>query len=213
MAAFLAHHAPITVVITISGNTDNTRHINEKNGQTFLAGTPVAVDGTGNVIAWAGTGGGVAAVIAGVAMEDAHNLASSGAGAPSGFVGVGFPGTGTTFGSVPNESLAVNIPRGAPFVTGQILFNTAIDDTIFEAMFDNSTLGTSVGATPTQAMINTQFGLTADLTAPIYWYVDGGKVTAGANTVVELVEISPIDGLIPNARVRFKFLRSASQYS
>jgi hypothetical protein len=70
-----------------------------------------------------------------------------------------------------------------------------------------------VGATPTQAMINTQFGLTADLTAPIYWYVDGAKVTAGTNTVVELVEISPIDGLIPNARVRFKFLRSASQYS
>ena len=209
MAAFLAHHAPITVVETISGNTDNTDSINERLSQTFLAGTPVQLN-AGTVQAWDGAT--VAAGVAGVAMEDAHNLASSGLGAPGAFTGVGFPGTGTTFGSVPNEPSAVNIPRGAPFVTGQILFNKAIDDTIFAAMFDNSTLGTSVGATPTQATIGGHFGLTADLTAPIYWYVDGAKVTDGANTVVEVVGISTVTGFIPNGIVFFKFLRSASVY-
>lgn len=210
MAAFLAHHAPITVVQTISGNTDNTDSINEKASQTFLAGTPVMLS-SGLIQAWDGTT--VALGIAGVSMEDAHNLASSGLGAPGAFTGVGFPGTGTTFGSVPNETSAVNIPRGAPFVTGQILFDKAIDDTIFAAMFDNSSAGTSGGATPTQASIGTQYGLTADLTAPIYWYVDGAKVTVGTNTVVEVVGVSTVTGFVPNAIVFFKFARAASQYA
>src|SRR5215831_8062650 len=211
MAAFLAHHQPITVVETISGNTDFTGSENEAASQTFLAGTPVYLV-SGNVTAWTGN---TTQLIAGISMEDAHNLSSAGKGAPGPFTGVGFPGTGTTFGSVPNETSAVNIPRGAPFVTGQILFDKSVDDTIFEAMFDNSNLGTSVGATPTQALVGTLAGLTADLTAPIYWYVDGFKTAAGAgvnNAAVEIVGLSPIDGAIPNGRVRFRFLKAVSQY-
>lgn len=211
MAAFLAHHQPITVVETVSGNTDFTDSQNEAASQTFLAGTPVYLV-NGNVTAWTGN---TTQLIAGIAMEDAHNLASAGLGAPTPFTGVGFPGTGTTFGSVPNESSAVNIPRGAPFVTGQILFNQSIADTIFEGMFDNSNLGTSVGATPTQALVGTLAGLTADLSAPIYWYVDGFKTAPGSgvnNASVEIVSLSPIDGAIPNGRVRFKFLKAVSQY-
>jgi hypothetical protein len=199
MAAFLAHHAPITVVQTISGNTENTGSENEGASQTFLAGTPVTLSG-GNVIAWSGTGPTTAV------------LAGAGLGAPGPFTGVGFPGTGTTFGSVPNEASAVNIPRGAPFVLGDILFQKAIDDTIFEAMFDNSNLGTAVGATPTKALIGTIAGLTADLSAPIYWYVDGFKTTSGTNAAVEIVDLNKIDGAIPNGRVQFKFLRAFSQY-
>jgi hypothetical protein len=211
-APFLAHHAPIVVVKTVSGNTDYTDSVNEAATQTFLAGTPVQLS-AGTIQAWPGTGGGVAAVIAGVAMHDASNLATAGAGAPTPFTGIGFPGTGTTFGSVPNEVSAVNIPRGAPFSTGQTLFDRAIDDTIFEAMFDNAAGAVAADYTPVQSDIGKQYGLTADATAPIYWYVDKNKTTAGTNTVLEIVGLSPIDGSIVNGRVQFKFLRSASQYS
>ena len=207
----LAHHAPIIPVQTVSGNTDFTDSVNEKASQTFLAGTPVQLS-NGVIQAWPGTGGGVAATLAGFSMEDAHNLASDGAGAPTPFTGVGFPGTGLTFGGVPNESSAVNIPRGAPFVTGQILFNRAIDDIIFEGEFDNSAGSVAADWTPVQSDIGKQYGLTADSSAPIYWYVDKGKVTGGSNTVVEIVGLSPIDGSIPNGRVRFKVIRAASQY-
>lgn len=211
MAAFLAHHAPITVVITISGNTDFTGMENEAASQTFIAGTPVYLV-SGNITAWTGN---TTQLIAGISMEDAHNLASAGLGAPGPFTGVGFPGTGTTFGSVPNETSAVNIPRGAPFVLGTIIFNKSVDDVIFEGQFDNSTLGTSVGATPTQALVGTLAGLSVDLTAPLYWYVDGAKTTPGAgaaNAAIEIVGLNPIDGAIPNGRVRFRFLKAVSQY-
>jgi hypothetical protein len=208
----LLHHAPIVAVQTISGNTDNTAAINEKNGQTFLAGTPVQISNLGFIQAWPGTGGGVAEVIAGITLIDGSNLATSGAGAPTPFTGIGFPGTSTTFGSVPNEPSAVNIPRGAPFSTGQTLFNKAIGDTIFEAMFDNSTGNVAADWTPTQADIGVQYGLTADGTAPVYWYVDKAKATPGTNTVLIIVNLDPIDGSIPNGRVQFKFLASASQY-
>lgn len=211
MANFLAHHAPITVVQTISGNTDFTGSENEAASQTFLAGTPVYLV-SGNITAWTGN---TTQLIAGVSMEDAHNLASAGLGAPGPFTGVGFPGTGTTFGSVPNEVSAVNIPRGAPFVTGQILFNKSVDDTIFEAQFDNSVTGTALAATPTQALVGTLAGLTADLSAPIYWSVDGSKTTPGTSATsasVEIVGLNPIDGAIPNGRVRFRFLKAVSQY-
>ena len=207
----IAHHTPITVWQTISGNTDNTDAEPEGATQTFLSGTPVSLS-SGNIIAWAGTGGGVAAVVAGVSMEDAHNLASAGLGAPGPFTGIGFPGAGLSFGAVPNEGSALNIPRGAPFVTGQILYNRAIDDIIFVAQFDNSNGSVAADYTPVQANVGSQFGLTADSTAPVYWYVDKNKTTAGTNTVVEIVGLHPIDGSIVNARVLFKFLRSASQF-
>ena len=208
----LAHHAPIIAVETISGNTDNTASINEKASQTFLAGTPVQLS-SGVVQAWPGTGGGVAAVIAGVALADAANLATDGAGANLPFGSIGFPGATVTFGSVPNEVSAVNIPRGAPFSTGQTLFNKAIDDTIFEAMFDSSTGTVAANWTPVQSDIGKSYGLTADSTAPVYWYVDKAKTTGGTDTCVEIVGLSPVDGSIPNGRVQFKFLRSASQYA
>ena len=207
----LAHHVPITFVQTVSGNTDYTDMVNEGATQTFLAGTPVALS-SGNIIAWPGTGGGVAATLGGIALEDAHNLASAGLGAPGPFTPVGFPGTGTTFGSVPNQVSAVNIPRGAPFVTGQILFNRAIDDIIFEGQFDNSAGTVAADWTPVQSDIGKSYGLTADSSGPVYWYVDKGKTTGGTNTVVEIVALSPIDGSIANGRVRFKILRSVSQY-
>ena len=210
MAAFLAHHAPITVVQTISGNTENTGSENEGASQTFLAGTPVAISG-GNVIAWTGTGP-TTAILAGISLEDAHNLASAGSGAPGAFTGVGFPGAAPTSGSVPNEASAVNIWRGVPFVLGDILFQKAIEDTIFEGMFDNSSAGTSTAATTAKTLIGTLAGLTADLTAPIYWYVDGAKTTSGTNAAVEIVDLNKIDGPSVNGRVQFKFLRAFSLY-
>lgn len=204
MAPVLTDHAAITAVQTVSGNTDLTESVNEKASQTFVFGVPVQLN-AGVVQEWDGAT--VAIGIAGFSMEDAHNLASDGLGAPGPFTGVGFPGTGTTFGKVPYEASAVNIPRGAPFVTGQILFNAAVEDTIFRGQFDRSGAGS---ATTVQSDIGKQFGMTKDASG--HWYVDRDKVTVGTNTVVEVVALDPITGPALNGFVYFKVVRAASQY-
>ena len=158
----------------------------------------------GYVQAWDGTT--VTAGIYGVALEDAHNLASNGLGAPTPFGIVGFPGTGTTFGKVPYQSSAVNIPEGAPASLGYIDVAEANLDTIFRAQTDNNT---GAATTPTIANIGTQYGMTVDANG--YWYVDFAKTTVGTNTVVVMVGLDPIDGSIANARILFQFTKAAMQ--
>src|SRR5689334_10330903 len=110
----LTNHIPIYVAQTISGNTPITQSQIEKAGQTFLLGVPVMIDsGTGGIKEWDGTT--VAAGVAGISLIAGSNYATDGAGAPGPFQQVGFPGTNTTFGKVPFQASAVNIPRGAPF--------------------------------------------------------------------------------------------------
>lgn len=203
MPALLSTHSIIEVVKTISGNTEETRTDNENAGQTFALGSPVMF-ATGNVQAWDGTT--VTAGVAGVALEDAHNLATAGAGAPTAFTTVGFPGTGITFGRVPNQPAAVNIPEGAPFSLGMLTFAVANLDTIFRGQTDNNA-GTAT--TPTAANIGTQYGLSVDANGR--WYVDFGKTTVGTNTVVQMYSLDPIDGSVPNARILFMFTKSALQ--
>lgn len=207
MATFLANHSPITVAQTTTNTTEETTSINEKAGQTFLNGVPVQLN-AGVVQEWDGTT--VAKGIWGISEQDASNLATDGAGAAGPFTGIGFPGTGTTFGKVPFESSAVNIPRGAPFSTGQTISAAATQETIFRGQTDNNTFTNAASITPVQANIGSQFGLTKDASG--HWYVDLGKTTVGTNTVVEIVNLDPIDGSIPNANVLFVIVKAASQF-
>src|SRR5437879_1874663 len=103
MASLLANHTEIEVVRTTQNNTEPTDFPPEKAGQTFVKGTPVQMN-AGFLQAWDGTT--VAAGIFGIAEQDANNLATNGAGYPTAFGTVGFPGTGTTFGKVPFQASA-----------------------------------------------------------------------------------------------------------
>lgn len=201
----LTNHAEIWQYQTKSGNTDMTDAPQEAAAQTFFKGTPVQLAASGFVQAWDGIT--INAGILGVAMEDAHNLASNGAGAPGAFTPVGFPGTGTTFGQVQNQPSAVNIPEGAPLSLGYILVNEANLDTIFIAQCDNST--NSGAVTPTQATFGQQFGLTKDASG--HWYIDFAKTIPGTNTVLTVIGTT-IDGLIANARLAFQFNKAAMQF-
>src|SRR5271170_7568482 len=203
MASLLATHAIIEVNETKQNTTEMTDAPQEKAGQTFFLGTPVQLNG-GFVQAWDGVT--VAKGIAGVALENGHNLATNGAGAPTAFGIVGFPGTGTTFGSVQFQTGAVNIPEGAPASLGYIDVAEANPDTIFSGQTDNST---GAATTPTIANVGSQYGMSYDVNG--YAYVDYAKVTPGTNTVVIMVGLHPIDGSIANARILFQFLQSASQ--
>jgi hypothetical protein len=203
MASLLANHSEIEVVRTVNNTTERTESPQEKAGQTFVKGTPVQLN-AGVLQAWDGTT--VAAGIYGVAAEDAHNLATDGAGFPAPFGVVGFPGTGTTFGKVPFQASAVNIPEGAPPVKGLVVCWLATLDTIFRAQTDN---GSGSATTPTKANIGTLYGLTVDANG--HWYVDFNKTTVGTNTVVQMVDLDPIDGSSANARILFTFTKAAQQ--
>jgi len=203
MASLLANHIPIEVVYTTDDTTELTQTRPEAAGQTFLQGVPVQLN-AGNLQVWDGVT--IAAGIAGISLENAHNLATAGAGAPSAFAPVGFPGTGTTFGVVPNQPSAVNIPEGAPFSLGLLTFAEASLNTIFRAQTDNST---GAATTPTKANVGQQFGISFD--ANNHAYIDFAKTTPGTNTVVMLYDLDPIDGSIANARVLFKFVKAAIQ--
>jgi hypothetical protein len=211
MASFLSTHVPIRPVQTISGNTEQTREIQEAAGQTFRDGTPVQINGSGFIQAWDGAT--VSRGIAGISRQPGFNLASAGQGYPPAFGEVGFPGATSTYGSVPNQPSAVNIVAGSPFSTGATLLASAVADTIFEGMIDNNT-GSSY--TASVANVGQEYGLSVDSNG--YWYVDLGKSTVGTNTVVTIVGLNPnfyASGSnttqIPNGLVRFTINLAASQ--
>lgn len=211
MAAVLSDHQPIRVVQTISGNSPFSQEVAEQLSQTFLEGVPVMLNSgfikewDANVAAASPTVG-----IAGIARAPGSNLSSSGKGAPTAFTGVGAPAAAPTFGSVLNQASAINFTPGAPMVTGRTPFEVACPDTIFEATFDDAG-GSTVNATTNVNMIGKRFGLTKDTTG--HWFVDFAKVTAGTNTVVTIVRLSPLDGAIQNGRVWFVFENAIMQIS
>lgn len=207
MAALLSNHDPIRVYQTLTNTTEQTQSYPEAAGQTFLDGTPVSLNSAGNTIAWTGTPGS-GNLILGVSEQPAMNYGTAGAGAPPSFGSVGFPGGSPTYGTVPNQSAAVNIPAGATFADGRTIVAQAVPTTVFIGMTDAST--GSVFA-PTIANVGSQFGLTIDANG--HWYVDLGKATPGTNTVLLIVGLYPND-LAPgsattevnNGHVLFKFV-------
>jgi len=159
-----------------------SRRLTEDAAQTFLAGTPVHLGATG-VVVWAGTGGApVLDAILGFSEESASSLTTS-----------GVPKT-LTFGSVPNQPLAVNIPRGAPGNDGRIGVELANDETVFKGQ---------IGAVLTPAVVGVSYGLTID--TDTHWYVDTS--VTGANSSVRVVGIDAID---PRG-VTFVVTRAAQQ--
>lgn len=212
MAALLSVHDPIRVVSTISGNAELIQNTFEAASQTFPGGTIVALNGSGDVIAWGGSNPGTTPSVYGVTALPGANLASAGAGAPPLFGSYGFPG-GPTYGSVPNQANAVNILHGAPFITGESLVYLAVPDTIFEGQVDAST-GSTYDAT--QALVGTQLGVTIDSGGTMY--IDLAKNTVGTNTLVLITGLDPLDlsgtsttTQINNGHVYFKFVPALSQ--
>lgn len=206
----LANHLPIICVQNRANTAPLTNAMAEAASQTFQFGTPVYINSSGYVAAWPNLSWTNA--ILGIAESPGQNLASAGAGAPVAPFG-GITGTGSqlSYGFVPNEPSAVNIPLGAPVADGRTLFIEANLDNVFEVMCDNSSGTGSASWTPTQSTLapgSNQFGLTLD-TGGKFWYVDLG--VTGAHAVVQVVGINPLDGFIANARLRVKFLVAAIQ--
>jgi hypothetical protein len=209
MAANLSLHLPIIPVSTISGNQEKIANFLEAASQTWPQGTVVALNGSGNTIIWSGT---VATstsqgTILGVSLIGGYNYASAGAGASPLYGSIGFPGGTPTFGTVLNQSAAVNLLHGSPFANGMSLVALATSDTIFEIQLDASS-GTTYNATA--ALVGTQIGLTKD--ASNFWYADLGKVTQGTNTVATVVSLNPQDLVagsattqVNNGRIRITF--------
>jgi len=173
-------------VRTVSGNQPLLNRLAEKAGQTFLPGTPVFVDATGFLLAVVSPAT-TAVPLVGFSKEQAANLAASGVAQQQ------------TFGSVPNQSAAVNISR--PFFNdGQTGVEVGVQDTVF--------LG-QVG--PAQTALVTDIGTTAGLTkdADNHWFVD--KTAAGANKVVSIVGLDPNDQAAVPRGVYFVLLAAAFQ--
>jgi len=124
------------------------------------------------VIPWAGTivTNQVGAII-GMSKEQSANLASAGVAQQQ------------TFGSVPNEALAVNISRPY-FNDGRTGIEVADADTIFLAQVGPA-------QTASQANIGVQYGMTKD--SDNHWYVDTAKTTVGTNTCCIVVKQDPND--------------------
>lgn len=181
---------PIEVVSTISGNSPRGARIAEAATQTFKLGTPVELDGSGNVAAWDGTT--ITLGIAGITTEPGANLTTAGTALT------------VTFGSVPFQSSAVNIPRGAPFNDGKNGFFVGDDDTVYRATFGNN----GNAATPAKTDVGIAYGMTKDATSG-FWYVDKNKT--GGNAVLRITEQDPRDGTVSAGTVRFVFLKASIQ--
>lgn len=127
-----------------------------------------AVDG--GVKEWDGTT--VVNALAGFSKEFASNLTATGVAKT------------LTFGQVPFQASAVNIPRGAPLNDGRIGFEASDGDSVFQAQVGpaQTTAATDVGK---------HYGLTKD--ADGHWYVDKTKTTIGTNTMVTVVKLDPND--------------------
>ena len=174
-------------VQTISGNQPRIRRLAEAAAQTWLPGTPLALNASGFVIPVASpiaTFTNVQGAVIGTAKEASANLAS--AGVPQ----------QQTFGSVPNESLAVNISRPY-FNDGRTGVELADPDTIFLAQVGPA-------QTATQALVGTALGMTKD--SDNHWYVDTTKTTLGTNTVCMVVKLDPNDQSATPRGVYIRFI-------
>ena len=173
---------------TTDGQQPAVRRMAEAASQTFLMGTPVEyLSASSGVAAWDGTT--YTGLILGFCMEPASNLTTAGVAKT------------LTYGSVPNQSSAVKIPRGAPLNDGRINVLLAKGETIFYGLFSTTAAATDIGVS---------YGLTKD--SDNLWYVDKAKTTTsgGGSTNQAVVRIVALD---PNNTkgVFFKVLAAASQ--
>lgn len=173
----------------------------EESGQTFKYGHPVMIaSGDGGVQIWDGSVG-AGHLIAGVAAQDAQNLATTGAGAPSGFSPVLGPGSSIgSFAANGNQSLAVITPPMVPITDGFSYFFIASPTTVFRAKYGTTNNPTAT----TNQLVGTLLGMTKD-TGNNYWYVDSAKT--GASACLTIVGLDPLDPVgTVGGHVFFSFL-------
>lgn len=184
----------------------------EEAGQTFVEGTPVQIDSTGigaadgGVAAWDGTG--LTAQIAGIAIQNANNLATTGAGQSQPFSPVLGPGSVIgNYAANSNQPLAVITPPMVPLSDGTLGFYIALPSTRFVGK-----LGTSATVTPvatSNAQVGLAFGLTKD-SGNNFWYVDTNKT--GGTAAVRIVGLSPLEPVgTVGGHVIFTFLPAVVQ--
>lgn len=176
---------PISVARTTTDSQASIRRYQEQDSQTFKAGTPVFRDNAvdGGVAEWSGVV--ATSKVAGIAIEPASDLVTTGT-----------PKT-LTFGEVPNQPAAVNIPRGAPINDGMVGVQLADGTTEFQAQVLDTVpaLETDVGKS---------YGLTKDSNG--YWYIDKGKSDSIVITGVYAGDAGRNGG-----REFFRFLDAAAQ--
>jgi len=173
-------------VQTVSGNQPRIANIPEAATQTFLAGTPVALNSSGDVIAWAGSiVTNLVGAIIGICKNPGKDLTTAGTAKQ------------ITQGSVPNQPDAVNIQRPYFDPDGSTLFETADPDTIFSGQVGPS-------QSVTQANVGVQYGISED--SDDHWYVDTTKTTVGTNTCVIVVGLDPNDQAAVKRGVYFRFV-------
>lgn len=213
MAANLSTHLPIIPVYTISGNQEQVFNYLEGATQTFPQGVPLVIS-AGSVVA-ATSALSTTNLTCGISAVGGHNLASAGKGASPLYGSIGFPGGAPTTGTVINQSSAVNLLHGSPFVDGLMPVYQAVDDTVFEVQVDNST---GASFTASNADIGKYAALVAD-GAQSSWYLDRNTIAATPGTLAcVIVSMNPQDLVagsvttqVANGRVRIKFLPQASQ--
>lgn len=207
MPVNITNHGPITYAQSQSQKAPFSFARPERAGMTFKQGTPVQPYTTGGqtyVQAWDGAT--VANAIWGISYSFGLNLPTNGAGAPSQFGPVGPPKAIASYGSVPNQSAALNIAIGTPVTDGRTYFMAANSDTIFQAVWDNSNGAVAADYTPTSANEGIAYGLTIDANG--FWFIDAS--VTGANAICKIVGQNPDYGYgFVNGQVRFKFIAAA----
>ena len=186
--------AKIRVVQTTNDNQAVVRRLAENAGETFEFGTPVALDGNGFVIAWAGSQlDRLVGAIMGIAIEPGANLTTD--GVPEQL----------SFGSVPYQSSAKNIPRGAPPNDGRVGVFLVRPETIFYGQINPS------GQSLLQSDIGIEYGLTIDSDG--HWYIDKTKSTPASDTAVKIVKRDPLEDNLTDAVRRGAYFQFDQVYT
>lgn len=176
------------------------RRMAEKNGQTYLQGTPVQVDvagATGFIIACPAIVSVATANVAGISLEPGANLTTSGTAQ-----------TQNTGFKVQNQPSAVVIPIGAPINDGLTGFVLANDTAEFVGIMGDSANDTLAVLAQAQ-LAPAIFGLTKDA-GNNFWYVDHNITTTAGGACLEILKlIDPVGTL--HGRVLFRFLKAAQQ--
>jgi hypothetical protein len=188
----LTTHLPIIPVKTISGNQEFFLYnAMEASGMTFVQGTPVqkATSGgkSGYWINSTPSNGSTQVIIGGISYLAGNNFATNGAGVSPPFGSIGFPG-GPTYGSVQNQSAAVNVLHGAPFLNGLITGGQANLDTIWEIQVDASSGGTY---NATNTLVGSTIGLNIDSSG--FWYADLANINNSSYADANVVGLNPLD--------------------
>jgi hypothetical protein len=171
----------------------------EKNGQTFLQGTPVQVDlagATGFIIANPAITSVATAIVVGISTEPGSNLTTSGVAK-----------TLITGFNVQGQASAAIIPVGAPVNDGTIGILLASDANEFIGIYGDST--TAANATLAQAQVGSIRGLVKDA-GNNFWYIANDLVTLATGACVEITKLIDAVGQL-NGRVQFRFIRAAQQ--